>query len=147
MYKIRSTSTNRTFNALEHIGTTNLAKDIEAFRAAIGAKKMSVYGVSYGTKVGSVYATLFPDKVHRLILDGDMGADPDIRVFANWVGQSTEAVWTGLAEACDNSVMFGAPPEDTCRSGPGVTTKVLKMFQHATGPKEQVYAFALFNAL
>jgi pimeloyl-ACP methyl ester carboxylesterase len=143
-YQMRSPVTNRSYNLLERMSTAELAYDIELVRGAIGAKKMSVYGVSYGTKVGSVYATIFPDKIHRLILDGDMGSDPDIESFAGWVGQSTEAVWTGLAASCDNSVMGGGPPETVCPAGPGVTRKLHKLFKNAITPKERSNAVSLF---
>merc|ERR1719253_1001759 len=48
---------NKTSNINNYAGTIDLARDIEVFREAIGARKMSVYGFSYGTAVGSVYAT------------------------------------------------------------------------------------------
>lgn len=146
-YQVRSPITNRSYNTLQHSSTADLAYDIELFRVAIGAQKMSVYGVSYGTKVGSVYATIFPDKVHRLILDGDMGSDPDIRVFAGWVGLSAEEVWTGLAEACDNSVMGGGAPETLCPAGPGVTRKLHTLFKNAVTAEEKRNAASLFEAL
>jgi pimeloyl-ACP methyl ester carboxylesterase len=130
-FKLYATRTNRSYNTLNYCGTNDLAHDIEVFRQAIGALKMSVYGVSYGTKVGSVYATIFPDKVHRLILDGDMGSNPDIEAFGNWVGESAEAVWTGLAESCDNSVMAGGSPETDCVAGPGVTGRLLRILKDA----------------
>merc|ERR1719272_335766 len=88
----------RSYNLLDYMGTENLAYDIETFRKAIGASKMSIYGVSYGTMVSSVYATIFPENVHRLIMDGHMGLDPEVMSYANWVGESTEAAWTGLSE-------------------------------------------------
>jgi len=146
-YQVRSMTTNRSYNTLEHSSTSDLARDIDLLRAAIGAQKMSVFGVSYGTKVGSVYATLFPDRVHRLILDGNMGADPDIETFAGWVGQSTEAVWTGLASACDNSALQGGPPETICPAAPGVTAKLHKLWQGAATAEERSNALALFGAL
>lgn len=143
-YAAHSSATHRSYNVLDHSGTTALGHDIELFRTAIGAKKMSVYGVSYGTKVGSVYATVFPDKVHRLVLDGDMGSDPDVQLFAGWVGESVEAVWAGLAMACDNSVMRGGPPETICPAGPGVTTKLQTLLQQASTPAQKANAIALF---
>lgn len=146
-YQLRSPTTKRNYNLLLHSSTADLARDIEIFRRAIGAKKMSVYGVSYGTKVGSVYATSFPDKVHRLILDGDMGSDPDVGNFASWVGESTEEVWTGIAEACDNSVMEGALPENRCPAGPGVNAKLHKLFKNAVTAEDKLNALVLFFAL
>mmetsp|Transcript_66399 Transcript_66399/g.130891 ORF Transcript_66399/g.130891 Transcript_66399/m.130891 type:complete len:625 (+) Transcript_66399:85-1959(+) len=140
-----SSAKNRSYNILEHTSTVDLAYDIELVREAIGAQKMSVYGVSYGTKVGSVYATIFPDKVHRLILDGDMGSGADVREFANWVGQSTEAVWTGLAMACDNSVMAGRPTKSICPAGPGSTRKLHRLLLDGKTDEDRANALALLQ--
>merc|ERR1719282_232778 len=48
-FKLYAPKTNRSYNTLNFCGTVDLAHDIELFREAIGAKKMSIYGVSYGT--------------------------------------------------------------------------------------------------
>lgn len=143
-FRLKSPMTDRTFNMFDFTGTSYLARDIEVFRRAIGAKKMSIYGISYGTKVGSVYATEFPDKVHRLVLDGNMGFDPDIRVFADWVGKSTEEVWTGLVASCDNSAMAGGPPESVCVAGPGVDSKFFNIFKKTDTDDDKKKAAQLF---
>lgn len=54
---------------LPHISTENSARDMDAIRAALGESKISYLGYSYGTYLGAVYATLFPDRVKRLVLD------------------------------------------------------------------------------
>src|SRR3954454_13666715 len=53
--------------------------DMDALRAALGIKKWSVYGVSYGTKVATLYAQRHPDRVDKLVLDSIVernGPDP-----------------------------------------------------------------------
>jgi len=139
-FTFTSPETGRKYNGLNFVGTNNLARDIELFRMAIGAKKMSIYGISYGTKVASVYATLFEDKVHRLILDGDMGGDPEISAFAHWTGAAYEATWAGLADACDETVMQGLPADQRCASAPGVTNKVLNLFGGGQGTQSACWA-------
>jgi pimeloyl-ACP methyl ester carboxylesterase len=54
---------------LPHISTENSARDLDEIRAALGESKISYLGYSYGTYLGAVYATLFPDRVKRLVLD------------------------------------------------------------------------------
>ncbi|WP_406317897.1 alpha/beta hydrolase [Streptosporangium sp. NBC_01639] len=54
---------------LPHMTSENSARDMDAIRAALGESKISFLGYSYGSYLGEVYATLFPSRVKRLILD------------------------------------------------------------------------------
>ncbi|MFF5445404.1 alpha/beta hydrolase [Streptomyces sp. NPDC012888] len=54
---------------LPHMTTPNTARDMDVIRAALGEKKLNFIGVSYGTYLGGVYATLFPTHVRRMIVD------------------------------------------------------------------------------
>ncbi len=47
-----------------------MARDLERIRAALGEPELTGYLVSYGTGIGQTYASMFPDSVGRLILDG-----------------------------------------------------------------------------
>lgn len=49
--------------------TESTARDMDLIRAAIGDETISYLGISYGTYLGAVYATLFPDRVRALVLD------------------------------------------------------------------------------
>ncbi|MCQ0019928.1 alpha/beta hydrolase [Actinomadura madurae] len=57
---------------LPHMRTTDAARDVDAIRAALGQQKISWYGFSYGTYFGATYATLFPNRVNRMVLDGNV---------------------------------------------------------------------------
>jgi pimeloyl-ACP methyl ester carboxylesterase len=57
---------------LDHMKTTDAARDMDDIRAALGQKQISYYGASYGTYLGSVYATLFPSHVRRMVLDSNV---------------------------------------------------------------------------
>ena len=58
--------------------TADTVLDIDALRQALGADKIALYGISYGTNVALQYARAFPDHVDRLILDSIVGPDgPD----------------------------------------------------------------------
>ena len=63
---------------LTNVGTENVAKDLDALRAALGDAKLNYLGYSYGTRIGAAYAEAYPDKVRAMILDGaiDPNADP-----------------------------------------------------------------------
>jgi pimeloyl-ACP methyl ester carboxylesterase len=55
---------------LDNIGTVAVARDLELLRQAVGDDGLTYLGYSYGTEIGWVYASLFPDSVRALILDG-----------------------------------------------------------------------------
>ena len=54
---------------LPYMTTQDMARDMDAIRAAFGVPKISYFAFSYGTYLGQVYATLFPDRVRRMVLD------------------------------------------------------------------------------
>lgn len=140
-FQLKSPVSNRTFNTFHYTGTVDLAYDIDLFRKAIGASKMSIKGASYGTAVGGVYATIFPQRVHRLILDGDIKPDPDVATFAYAESLGLEAVWTGMATACDETLMQGLSEETICPAAPGVTEKLFQMMDDTADLRRAVAAF------
>ena len=54
---------------LETITTENTARDMDAVRAALGLDRIDFLGISYGTYLGAVYASLFPQRIDKLVLD------------------------------------------------------------------------------
>jgi pimeloyl-ACP methyl ester carboxylesterase len=58
--------------------TADTVLDIDDLRKALGADKIALMGISYGTHVALQYARAFPSHVSRLILDSIVGPDgPD----------------------------------------------------------------------
>ena len=55
---------------LAHMGSRDVARDMDVLRAALGDEKLTYLGKSYGTFLGATYADLFPTRVGRLVLDG-----------------------------------------------------------------------------
>jgi pimeloyl-ACP methyl ester carboxylesterase len=55
---------------LEHVGTIDAARDMDVLRAALGDRKLTYYGASYGTYLGAKYAQLFPRRIRAMVLDG-----------------------------------------------------------------------------
>ena len=62
-------------NFLANVGTVNVARDLDAIRAALGDDKLTYLGYSYGTRIGSAYAEAYPENVRAMILDG--AVDPN----------------------------------------------------------------------
>ncbi len=55
---------------LAAVGTRNAARDLDVLRAALDDEKLTYAGHSYGTRLGAVYAEMFPKNVRALVLDG-----------------------------------------------------------------------------
>ena len=83
----------KTGPVLGHIDTVSAAKDLDILRAVMNEAKLNYLGYSYGTFLGSTYASLFPDNVGRLVLDG--AVDPSI---------SNEELTAGQARAFEKAL-------------------------------------------
>lgn len=57
---------------LPYISTRNIARDMDVVRGALGERKVSYNGGSYGTYLGAVYATMFPGRLDRTVLDSSV---------------------------------------------------------------------------
>ncbi|MFJ6793029.1 alpha/beta hydrolase [Streptomyces sp. NPDC091268] len=75
---------------LPYITTRNTARDMDSIRGALGERKISYLGYSYGTYLGAVYTQLFPGRTDRFVLDS--GVDPG-RVWRGMI-----QVWATEAE-------------------------------------------------
>jgi pimeloyl-ACP methyl ester carboxylesterase len=75
-------------SVLPHLGTVDVARDMDAVRAALGERKLNYLGLSYGTYLGAVYGQLFPQRVGRMILDGNMDPTPKDLWYQVWLDQS-----------------------------------------------------------
>jgi pimeloyl-ACP methyl ester carboxylesterase len=51
------------------------ARDLEDLRAALGVERLTLFGVSYGTKVAGEYARRFPGRTAAVVLDSPVGVD------------------------------------------------------------------------
>jgi pimeloyl-ACP methyl ester carboxylesterase len=75
-------------NRIGHYSTLESAKDMEVLRQIMGLPKLNYLGKSYGTYLGALYGSLYPDKVGRFVLDGaiDPGVPYDKQMLAQAVG-------------------------------------------------------------
>jgi pimeloyl-ACP methyl ester carboxylesterase len=60
---------------LQHVGTNDSARDMDAIRAALGEQTITYFGFSYGSELGAVWATMFPSTVRTAVFDG--ASDPN----------------------------------------------------------------------
>ena len=81
---------------LEHISTMETVRDLDLLRGLVGDTKINYLGSSYGTRIGALYAEMFPQRVGRMVLDGAVntnskskidqidGFERALRHFAAW---------------------------------------------------------------
>lgn len=100
---------------LRFFTTPNTARDLDQVRQALGEKKISYWGQSYGTYLGTVYRALFPGNTDRMILEGNV--DP------NLVWQKQSATWNkGMADRFPDAARVAAAHNDSIGFGTDVPT-------------------------
>ncbi|WP_443334603.1 alpha/beta hydrolase [Streptomyces sp. ZAF1911] len=74
--------------ALGSYTTLNNVRDLHVLRAALGENGLTFMGASYGTYIGSVYATLYPGHVRRMVFDSAVDPDPHKVWYRNNLAQA-----------------------------------------------------------
>ncbi|MFI8187595.1 alpha/beta hydrolase [Streptomyces sp. NPDC085946] len=95
---------------IRHIDTVTNARDLDRIRAALGERRMSAWGVSYGTYVGAVYSQLFPHRTDRVVLDSNDDPDP-ARVARGWLA----AYETGVEDVFPHFAAWASDPGNDLR--------------------------------
>lgn len=111
----------RSGKAVQHYTSLNNARDLDVLRAALGERRLTFMGASYGTYFGALYATLFPSHVRRMVLDSAVNPDPDQIWYQNNLDQSAafEIRWADFRSWIarhDDVYGLGATPEEVLRS-------------------------------
>ena len=55
---------------LPYVSTANVARDMDQLRQAVGDRRLSYLGLSYGSHLGATYGAMFPDSYRALALEG-----------------------------------------------------------------------------
>ncbi|MET9498099.1 alpha/beta hydrolase [Streptomyces sp. NPDC006552] len=106
---------------LRHFTTLNNARDLDVLRAALGERKLTYLGASYGTYIGAVYAQLFPSHVRRMVFDSAVDPDPSHVWYVVNLEQSAafERRWADFrawVAKHDATYHLGGTPEKVQRS-------------------------------
>ena len=94
-------------------GTRQAAEDMERVRELFGDEKLSLLGLSYGTKVMSIYATIYPDNVKYMVLDGNADPNTDIEKNSFDIAKSLHQRITYFISACSEE-KCGVKDASTC---------------------------------
>jgi len=93
-----------------HVDTLSAARDLEVLRQALGEGPLNYLGLSYGTQLGSTYASLYPHRIRVMALDGALPhslpattlfADEEnayateLQRFAGWCARTTTCALHG----------------------------------------------------
>ena len=98
---------------LAHMSSADMARDFDLLRAAVGDKKITFVGQSYGTLVGATYASLFPGRARALLLTSPVDAD-------TWVNRPFEAIReqaSSLEQGLDRFFAACAAHQQACGFG------------------------------
>ncbi len=97
---------------LDNLTSIDNVRDMDTIRRALGQEQINYYGFSYGTYLGQVYSTLFPDRVRRIVLDGvvnsrdiwyesnlgqDVAFQTNIEVFFDWIAKYDDVYGLGTS--------------------------------------------------
>lgn len=120
-------------SVLPHISSANTARDMERIRQAIGAEKFHIYSIAAGTYVSQLYATLYPNRVGKLIMDSpwnwkrvwydrfldtDKGIERLVNVWLDWVAQHDNVYHLG-SQPCEVRELWNDALRRVAKNPPG----------------------------
>ncbi|CAA7269868.1 unnamed protein product [Cyclocybe aegerita] len=103
----------RDIGIFNHVTTDNVARDMLSIVQAHGQEKLLYWGISYGSVIGSTFASMFPDKIERLLIDGILDVEGYYNMdYANGVLDADKVLQTffdGCAAAGPDRCAFHSP--------------------------------------
>ncbi|OIW23774.1 alpha/beta-hydrolase [Coniochaeta ligniaria NRRL 30616] len=84
-----------------YVNSPQTAADMNSILDAVGQQDMFYWGFSYGTIIGQTYATLFPERAKRVIIDGVVNQFTWYDGLLDWESMAdTEQVLQGFYDEC-----------------------------------------------
>jgi pimeloyl-ACP methyl ester carboxylesterase len=113
---------------LPYMTTRNIARDLDSIRVALGQRQISYYAFSYGTYIGQVYATMFPSRVRRMVLDSIV--NPDGVWYADnfsqdYAFQGRQTAFLRWAARYNSQLRLGSTPAAVSRSYAAAQARLL----------------------
>ncbi|WP_300048201.1 alpha/beta fold hydrolase [Trueperella sp.] len=93
-----------------YMGTSQVARDMELLRVLAGGDRLDYIGYSYGTMLGATYASIFPDKAGRMVLDSAETAQWSSLIHNYDQAVASAKAAAGLAESCTSMLTVEGTP-------------------------------------
>eukprot|EP00121_Abeoforma_whisleri_P013143 Awhi_evm1s12131 len=116
---------------MQHIGTRQVVADIDLLRATMGFSNISFVGYSYGTRMGGIYATQYPNRINKLVLDSNMPPADNVLKLAEEFALEANASFTALLNVCKNAKATCAFNQNVGDKESDVFDSVFEKFQSA----------------
>lgn len=95
---------------LPYVSTANVARDVDYLRGAVGDRRLTYLGFSYGTFLGATYQSMFPGRTRAIVLDGAL--DPD--QYVNDPLSSLDEQTAGFERAIGRFLQACAANQEAC---------------------------------
>ncbi|KAH9213173.1 prolyl aminopeptidase-like protein [Leptodontidium sp. 2 PMI_412] len=82
------------------VSTPSVARDMLHIMEKLGESKLKYWGFSYGTFLGTTFASLFPDKVGRMVNDGNVDARDYVSGAGTHFLQDTDKLMNSFYAFC-----------------------------------------------
>ncbi|WP_381562400.1 alpha/beta hydrolase [Streptomyces eurythermus] len=147
--RLRADCRARTGPVFDHLDTAQTVRDVDALRAALGERKLTFHGSSYGTLLGAQYAETYPHRVRAMVLESVMdhsvratrdflrseaaAAEDSFQEFVKWCGGAADcalhgrdvrAVWQGLLAQARRGELADPARPGTALSSSDLVNKV-----------------------
>ncbi|MFJ8010953.1 alpha/beta hydrolase [Streptomyces sp. NPDC096339] len=103
--RLRADCRARTGPVFDHLDTGQTVRDLDALRAALGERKLTFHGSSYGTLLGAQYAETYPRRVRAMVLESVMDHSvPTTREFLRSEAATAQDSFQEFVKWCDRAV-------------------------------------------
>jgi len=94
----------RNLPIFDYADTAIGAQDMDAVRRALGERKISYHGISYGTLLGQQYAEKFGSHVRAMVIDSNIDHSVDLRHFMVDRAAAADDSFMAFVHWCDRTV-------------------------------------------
>ena len=127
--------------------TESAARDFDALRAGLGEDTLNMWVVSYGTRLGAMYASLFPDHVRALALDSPMPPVPEYKSIVEGQNASFEVELGRFFAWCSTTTADLCPFQSSGATADALAAKYEDMLATADATPIVVGGIAIDHAV